>query len=70
MFLVMNLGVIGCIMAILFVVLPLYLLGDYLENRNIKKALMKAGVKEEDITIIGNTVTYKYPVTEENNQID
>jgi len=51
----------------LFFVYLLWKIGDCLENRDIKKALMKAGVKEEDITIIGRTVTYKYSVTEEDD---
>jgi len=42
-------------------------LSNYLHNRDIKKALMKAGIKEEDITITGTMVTYKYPVTEEDD---
>jgi len=36
-------------------------IADISQNRDIRKALMKMGVKKEDITIIGDIVTYKIP---------
>jgi len=54
----------------IIVCLVLWKIADISENREIRKALMKAGVKKEDITITGNIVTYKMPRSVESVETD